>query len=59
MAIIKLKVVGVSPMLMQADTLVDPLNPLTKAHKEITGKRKKTDDDHKGHHQVLPQRKPI
>lgn len=46
MAVIKLKVVGVSPMLMQADTLVDPLNPLTKAHKEITGKRKKTDDDH-------------
>jgi len=46
MAIIKLKVNGESPLLMQADTLVDPLNPLTKAHKELTSKRKKTDDDH-------------
>lgn len=46
MAIMKLKVVGESPLLLQADTLVDPLNPLTKAHKEITSKRKKTDDDH-------------
>jgi len=46
MAIIKLKVVGESPLLLQADTLVDPLNPLTKAHKEITSKRKKTDEDH-------------
>lgn len=46
MAIITLRITGTSPLLMQADTLVDPLDPITKAHKEITSKRKKTDDDY-------------
>lgn len=33
-------------MLMHSDILSDPLNPLTKKHKELTSKRKKTDQDH-------------
>lgn len=46
MEIIKVKIVGSRPLLMHADVFADPLNPLTKAHKVLTGKRKKTDDDH-------------
>jgi len=40
-----LLITGKSPMLMHSDRLADPLNPLTKAHKELTAKRKKTDED--------------
>lgn len=43
---IKLKITGTSPLMMHADTLANPLSPITKAHKELTSKRKKTDDDH-------------
>lgn len=46
MEIIKLKITGTRPLLMHADIFADPLNPLTKAHKELTSKRKKTDEDH-------------
>ncbi len=46
MNIITLKIVGTSPLLMHADTFANPLHPATKAHKELTGKRKKTDEDH-------------
>ncbi|RUR26812.1 hypothetical protein ELY33_17035 [Vreelandella andesensis] len=46
MEIIKVKLTGARPLLMHADIFADPLNPLTKAHKTLTGKRKKTDDDH-------------
>ena len=46
MNIIKLKLTGTRPLLMHADIFADPLNPLTKAHKSLTGKRKKTDEDH-------------
>lgn len=46
MEIIKLKLNGSRPLLMHADIFADPLNPLTKAHKALTSKRKKTDDDH-------------
>lgn len=34
------------PLLMQAETLANPLSPLTKAHKAVAGKRKKSDDDY-------------
>ena len=34
------------PMLIHADKLSNPLNPATKAHKLLTSKRKKTDEDH-------------
>lgn len=46
MEIIKVRLVGTRPMLMHSDVYADPLNPMTKAHKALTGKRKKTDDDH-------------
>jgi hypothetical protein len=46
METIKVKLTGTRPFLMHADIFADPLNPLTKAHKSLTGKRKKTDDDH-------------
>src|SRR3546814_19161856 len=46
MEIFKQKFVGKSPLMMHPDRLANPQNPATKAHKELTGKRKKTDDDH-------------
>lgn len=45
MQIIKFKITGASPLVVHADTLCNPLNPLTKEIKSFTGKRKKTDDD--------------
>lgn len=46
MELLTLRITGSSPLMMHADTLANPLNPITKAHKELTSKRKKTDDDH-------------
>ena len=46
METLKVTLVGLSPMLQHRDTLANPLHPLTKSHKELTGKRKKTDEDH-------------
>lgn len=43
---IRVSIEGTAPLMMHADTFANPLNPATKAHKELTGKRKKTDDDH-------------
>jgi hypothetical protein len=43
---VKLKITGTSPLMMHSDRLANPLLPETKAHKELTSKRKKTDDDH-------------
>lgn len=40
-----LKITGKAPMLMHSDRFANPLDPLTKAHKELTAKRKKTDED--------------
>lgn len=40
------KLTSTAPMLMHSDRFANPLDPLTKAHKELTGKRKKTDEDH-------------
>lgn len=41
-----IRVTGTTPLMMHSDKLANPLLPQTKAHKELTGKRKKTDDDH-------------
>ena len=41
-----LKLVGESPILMHSDRFANPLDPRTKAHKALTSKRKKTDEDH-------------
>lgn len=46
MQIIKVKIIGTRPLLMHSDIFADPLNPMTKAHKELTIKKKKTDDDY-------------
>jgi hypothetical protein len=46
METINMKLTGVSPLLMHSDRFANPLDPLTKAHKELTGKKKKTDEDH-------------
>lgn len=43
---LRIKIVGTSPLMMHSDRLANPLLPETKAHKALTGKRKKTDDDH-------------
>lgn len=44
--LLTIRITGTSPLMMHSDRLANPLNPATKAHKELTGKRKKTDDDH-------------
>lgn len=41
-----LRITGTSPLLHSCDKLADPLDPATIAHKELTSKRKKTEDDH-------------
>jgi hypothetical protein len=43
---IKIRVTGTSPLMMHADTLANPLSKATKLHRELTSKRKKTEDDH-------------
>lgn len=41
-----LTLTGTAPLLMHNAQLADPLNPVSKEIKKITGKRKKTDDDY-------------
>lgn len=36
---------GTAPMLMHADKLADPMNPASRAHKEVSKKRAKTEED--------------
>lgn len=43
---ITFKIKGTCPLLVHNDQMVDPLNPHTRAMKELTKKRKKTDEDH-------------
>lgn len=43
---IKFKLIGDTPLIMHADTMVDPFHPLTKEKKKLTSKKSnKTDDD--------------
>ena len=46
MGIIKVRLTGVSPLLMHSPQGANPLDPLAKELKKITGKKKKTDEDH-------------
>lgn len=46
MDILKLTLIGSSALLMHSDRLSNPLDPMTKAHKVLTSKKKKTDEDH-------------
>jgi hypothetical protein len=43
---LKVRIKSRSPLLMHSDRFANPLDKATKAHKELTGKRKKTDADH-------------
>jgi hypothetical protein len=43
---ITLKLIGASALLMHSDKFSDPLNPATRAHKTLTSKRTKTDEDY-------------
>ena len=40
-----IKIEGTTPLLMASERLANPIDPLSKQIKELTGKRKKTDDD--------------
>lgn len=46
MQTLTIRIKGTSPLLMQAETLANPLHELTKAHKAVSSKRKKSEDDH-------------
>lgn len=43
---VTLKLTGRSPLLLHSDRGANPIHPDTVAHKVLTSKRKKTDDDH-------------
>ena len=43
--LIQARITGTRPLLMHSNLLADPLHPKTKIHKELTSKRKKTDED--------------
>lgn len=45
-SILTFEIESTRPLLMQAETLANPLNARTKAHKAIAGKRKKTEEDY-------------
>ena len=44
MKLLNIKITGTRPFLSHNDTLSDPLNPMTKYHKSLSSKRKKTDE---------------
>jgi len=46
-AILNFRITGVVPLILHNGRLADPLDPHTKSLAEITGKRKKTDADHR------------
>jgi hypothetical protein len=46
MKTVEFTIKSISPMLMHSDRTANPLNEYTKKLKALTGKRKKTDDDH-------------
>lgn len=43
---LKYRIEGIATLLMHSDVAANPLNHFAKAQKEITSKRKKTDEDH-------------
>lgn len=45
METIRLRITGDAPLIVQADTLADPLHPLTLKYREVTRKKTKTDAD--------------
>lgn len=43
---IRLNITGTAPLMMHSDRFANPLDPATKLHRELTSKRRKTDQDH-------------
>lgn len=43
---LQVTITGTSPLLMHSDRFANPLDPMTKAHKELTSVRKKSDETH-------------
>ena len=46
MATMNITISSTRPLMMQAETLANPLSAITKAHKAVAGKRKKSEDDY-------------
>lgn len=46
MKTIKVTIEGMTPLLLHNPRLANPLDPESKKHKEVSGKRKKSDEDH-------------
>lgn len=46
MATFQMEIEGIAPLLMHSARLADPMDDATKALAAVTGKRKKTDEDH-------------
>lgn len=46
MATMKISIQSTRPLMMQSETLANPLSAVTKAHKAVAGKRKKSEDDY-------------
>ena len=46
MEIMKVKLTGISPLILHNNQMVDPLNPYAKEHDKIKNKRNKTEADH-------------
>ncbi|WP_306537270.1 hypothetical protein [Geobacter sp.] len=47
MEAIKVKITGIAPLLMHSARSINPLDATVQGHKELTGKRKKDDSDHR------------
>ena len=43
---LKIEIEGIVPLLMHSNRLANPLDPDVKEYKKVSGKRKKTDEDH-------------
>lgn len=46
MSVLTVRIEGTAPLLMQAETLANPLNERAREHKAVAGKRKKSEEDY-------------
>ena len=46
MSELRFKLTGVAPILLHSDRMSDPLDPMAKVFKKVSGKRNKTEEDH-------------
>lgn len=45
-SVLTFRIESIRPLLMQAETLANPLSAVTRSHKAVAGKRKKTEEDY-------------